>query len=1157
MPKLPDLVTQRHFRLLTFAGLAIAGAVCPVAAVSTVVTGIAGGVVATDAIAHHLSRLSVKLRRSKDSLANEDIIKASGLAVGLLINSVAESGKYPQDTKKLEKLALYAAQEWPELIRQGKLPELEEEKIIDIFAKQGNDFFKQEVLEETEWQEVIQQEFCQPHQMVLEPATMTEVVTTLKGFPKALREVLKTDFKEEGKAFAGLTLSMLGEMLAILKQRIPQGNAPDLQPVLAAVAEVEARQQQLSKAQGEDLAAIKSQQELVDQRNKAGFRDLGQEIDSGFEAVMTALGLQREQIQDLQNWLQGELQQISQQLKEIKDDTGAIKIDTTEIKGDTQEIKEQLERIEGFFQSRQESRVQAISYVLDTNPVAVTNWQGREQDLATVNGWLDDENSKLGIIVGIGGMGKSTLAAKVFRDRTDDFKEKLWIDLGQRPKFLLVAKGIIDKFGKPSPEQLEQIEKLDEANLIQVLINVLGQERFLLVWDNFETVLEDDGYGQFLQQWLGKCHNSEILITTQEVPNLGQEKPDELALPGLTDEAGGQLLADLKVGGSRQELAEFSNRVNGHPLTLRAVAGLLTNEIGDGAALGELAGMGLLDLGQLLPRLQKTHRQEVYLVAVLGISFGRLAPELQRVLLSLVVFRRSFDAGVAAAISGEVVTEKDLRGLGKRGFLIAEGKGSYTFQPFILEYLKYKAGDLTTAHRKAIDFYQDRFKPRDEWQTVDDVQEYLEVFYHLCQLGEYPAAFDVICNGTGVDDVNDFLSLRGNNQIRVEIHQQLINNLTDKQDSRYFASLISLGNAYAFLGSYQNAIDYHQKSRIVAQNRGNKLGEVISLIGLGGDYYFLELYQEAIDFYQQSLEIAQRIGYIRGEASSLIGLGNIYSSRRSYKEARKFYRQSLVCNRKIGDKRGEANSLGNLGGSCNALGKYKKAIIHIENALEIDKQIGDRRGESISLRNLGNTYDALGEYQKAIEYHQQSLLITQDIKHRKGESNALIGLGNAHYSLRYYQEAINYYHLSLEITLEIGDEEGEYISLGGLGNAYNSLGYYRKAVFYYGESLKVERESKNRQEVANTLFTIGILCIIVGDFQKGITAFKQATAIYQELGLPLDIYPFPNWIKKLIKFAQSSKFKFILCIILGIFAFPFVLVGFLLLTLYRLLRSRP
>jgi hypothetical protein len=45
-------------------------------------------------------------------------------------------------------------------------------------------------------------------------------------------------------------------------------------------------------------------------------------------------------------------------------------------------------------------------------------------------------------------------------------------------------------------------------------------------------------------------------------------------------------------------------------------------------------------------------------------------------------------------------------------------------------------------------------------------------------------------------------------------------------------------------------------------------------------------------------------------------------------------------------------------------------------------------------------------------------------------------------------------------------------------------------------------------------------------------------------------------MKKIAKFAQRNKFNLVLCFIIGVFAFPFALVGIILLMFYRIIRSR-
>jgi tetratricopeptide (TPR) repeat protein len=1096
--------------------------------VSSISSGVAGNIFASDlgAIADSLGK--------EDILSNNDLAKAVGLAVGLLIESVATLEPYRSSEKPLKKLAKATPKIWLKLAeanRNGEIniiDQIQEEELVNLFSQTHTDFFNQQPLTPAAWESLLKDWLCPEVGITLPPDVITGVAKILaEKFPKALREVLKRDAEQGGKAFGGLMLSLLGEILATLRDQ-PQQTA-NLEPIQAGLAEIE-----------------KLQNDHTEQ-----FKKLGTEMESGFDAVLQQLGITQAQIQELRGWLSEELQTLQETITAGFEQVGQQNQELKQI------LEQNFETIIGFVKSlgQGQSKIQPISFSLNITPPAVNYWQGREADLAIVNGWLDDENNKLGVIVAIAGMGKSTLAAKVFNDRTD-FVDKLWLDLGQRPLFSIVAQGILTQLGKLSPDQLKEIE---ETRLTEVLIHCLQQQRFLLVLDNLESVLQDEGYQNFLQHWLGKCHQTEILVTTQVVPNLVQNKPTELALEGLSATEGRQLLQDLDIGGTEAELEAFVVKVNGHPLTLGLVAGFLNDEIGIGATIGDLTSLGIADVRELMGRLQGSHREElVQLVAVLDASFNRLSEKLQRVLLSLVVLRWGFDALTATAISGETVTEKELRELGKRGFLASETRGIYTFLPLILEYLKYRVENLRGGHQKAIEFYQNRFKSRDQWRTVEDVREYLEVFYHCCELGEYKAAFDVIYDGSNSDNcVAKFLELRGNNQLRAELYQELVEHLTDKQDWRYTASLTSLGNAYYFLGRYEEALSYYQQSLEIEREIEDRQGEAISLNNLGIAYNSLGRYEEAISYYQQSLEIYREIGNRRGIADSLNGLGAAYYFLVRYQEAISYYQQSLEIQREIGNRRGVAASLNNLGRAYNSLVRYEEALSYYQQSLEIYREIGDRRGVAASLNGLGNVYNSLGRYEDAISYHQQSLEIQREIGNRRGVANSLYNLGNDYDFLGRYEDAISYYQQSLDIDQEIGDRRGVANSLNNLGNDYDSLGRYEEAISYYQQSLEIRREIGDRRKEADSLLILGNLYQKIGGIKEGFAASQQAQLIYQELDLSFDANPFyPNWMKKIAKFAQRNKFNLVLCFIIGVFAFPFALVGIILLMFYRIIRSR-
>ncbi|WP_052330968.1 tetratricopeptide repeat protein [Planktothrix agardhii] len=1072
-----DLLSQRNLRVLTaFGAMLVGGVACPLIpglqgigllqCVSTIGTGLAGNIFASDlgAIADSLGQ--------EDILSNHDLTKAVGLAVGLLLKSIATSEQYRSFEKPLKKLAKATPKKWLKLAeanRNGEIniiDQIQEEELVNLFSQTHADFFNQQPLTPAAWESLLKDWLCPEVGITLPPEVITGVAQILaEKFPKALREVLKRDAEQGGKAFAGLMLSLLGQILATLRDQ-PQQSA-NLEPIQAGLTEIE-----------------RLQNDHTEQ-----FKKLGTEMESGFDAVLQELEITQVQIQELRGWLSEELQTLQETITAGFEQVGE---QNQQLK---QTVEQGFETIIGFFE-RDQSKIQAISFSLNTTPPAVMYWQGRERDLAIVNGWLDDENNKLGVIVAIAGMGKSTLAAKVFNDRTD-FVDKLWLDLGQRPLFSIVAQGILTQLGKLSPDQLKEIE---ETRLTEVLIYYLQQQRFLLVLDNLESVLQDEGYQNFLQHWLGKCHQTEILVTTQVVPNLVQDKPSELALEGLLATEGRQLLQDLDIGGTEAELEAFVDQVNGHPLTLRLVAGLLNNgEIGAGATIGDLATLGIADVRELMGRLQGFHREElVQLVAVLDASFNRLSEKLQRVLLSLVVLRWGFDGVTATAISGETVTDKELRELGKRGFLASETRGIYTFLPLILEYLKYRVGDLTVEHLKAIEFYQSRFKSRDQWQTVEDVREYLEVFYHWCELGEYETAFDVIYDG---DDVDNFLDLRGNNQLLAELYQELVEHLTDKQDWRYTASLTLLADAYDSLGRYEDAISYHQQSLEIDREIGNRGGVARSLNGLGNAYDSLGRYEDAISYHQQSLEIDREIGNRGGVARSLGNLGIVYKNLGRYEEAISYHQQSLEIDREIGNRGGVAASLGSLGCAYDSLGRYEEAISYHQQSLEIKREIGNRGGVAASLGSLGCAYDSLGRYEEAISYHQQSLEIKREIGNRGGVAKSLGNLGNVYDSLGRYEEAISYQQQSLEIDREIGDRGGVADSLNGLGEVYDALEDYQQALSLYQEALTIATEIKSPQYQAEIWFNFGKTLTKLNRIPDAMGAYRNARQFYQQMQL--------------------------------------------------------
>ncbi|BAY16432.1 hypothetical protein NIES21_22600 [Anabaenopsis circularis NIES-21] len=723
-------------------------------------------------------------------------------------------------------------------------------------------------------------------------------------------------------------------------------------------------------------------------------------------------------------------------------------------------------------------------------------WQGRKTEIAQIQRWLTDENTCLIGIEGIGGTGKSMLAAKIYAEIAG-FPKRFWADVSNGAGFSDVAREVLTQFGFPVPEQ--------EAQLVEALVRCLRSGQFLLIIDNLESLLQPDRqwgslfYGEFFQTWIESGGNSKVLVTTRERPEL--KGFEWLPLKGLQVDEGEALLTALGIKG---DLKEFVELVDGHPLLLRLVADLLKEEYSQDPDLSRLASLGLGNLRQLLtdPQVLGVHRREnVGMVLVLDASFARLS-ELQKALLqNISVYRGAVDSAAAVAVlpgNAEPEIEGELRNLVKRSLLVEQlnGKRRFEFQPVVLEYVRYKAGDQTKAHQRAINYYLLDVKQK-PWQTKDDIQEYLEVFHHWYQLENYDSAFDVL------NFCDEFLTLRGYYIDRVELYGQLVikwQEIDDRENWNYRAALTSLGNAYNSLGEYQRAIEFHQQCLEISREIGDRNGVGSSLNNLGNAYNSLGEYQRAIDFYQQSLEISREIGDRLGVGSSLNNLGNAYKSLGEYQRAIEFFQQSLEIFMEINDRDGVGRSLGNLGNAYRSLGEYQRAIDFYQQSLEIFREIGARDGVGKSLNNLGNAYNSLGEYQRAIEFHQQSLEIKREIGDRNGIGSSLNNLGNAYDSLGEYQRAIEFFQPSLEIFMEIGDRLGVGSSLNNLGNAYNSLREYQRAIEFHQKSLEIKREIGDCNGIGSSLIGFGNAYNSLREYQRAIKFFQQSLEISREIG---------------------------------------------------------
>ncbi|MDJ0695382.1 NB-ARC domain-containing protein [Mastigocoleus sp. MO_188.B34] len=253
--------------------------------------------------------------------------------------------------------------------------------------------------------------------------------------------------------------------------------------------------------------------------------------------------------------------------------------------------------------------------------VDVSIFFGRFEELTQLEKWIVNSNCRLVALLGIGGVGKTSVSVKLAQQLEEKFEFVVWRSLRNSQTLEELLKSLL--LFCAQGEDVNISENIGE--LISQFLSYLRSRRYLIILDNVESILASgdnsgyyqtgyENYGQFWQRIAETPHQSCLLLTSREKPREvaaleGETLPvRSLNLEGLGEDAALELLQTK--GFSSDYKAEWEYLINhygGNPLALKIVATTI-RELFDGD-VQEFCSQGTMVFGSIYDLLsQQFHR---------------------------------------------------------------------------------------------------------------------------------------------------------------------------------------------------------------------------------------------------------------------------------------------------------------------------------------------------------------------------------------------------------------------------------------------------------------------------------------------------------------------------------------------------------------------
>jgi tetratricopeptide (TPR) repeat protein/DNA-binding MarR family transcriptional regulator len=543
----------------------------------------------------------------------------------------------------------------------------------------------------------------------------------------------------------------------------------------------------------------------------------------------------------------------------------------------------------------------------------VDSFFGRETERETISDALAGKDIWAILIWGMPGIGKSTLASKLF-DELSGKRSMFWYSFREWDTEASFVSALVDFLTATGRNNVAAVAKRGGpvAELFVPLVNDLsGVELMLFLDDVQKPTKQSMAIFPVLLEAARTARTSKLFLMSRSTPPFFSKADSgnlAIELSGLDRDSAWKMAQSLNA----HDTVRLIDASHGHPLLISLMAR---------GTVGESKG----DVASFIER-------EVY---------STITDQERGVLELLSIFRHPVPLEAIDKVNYTV-----LSGLRQRALLMEQEDGIWTHD-LLREFFSSRltAAAKATLHRRAATYCEGRH----------DIEWKLETLYHSVEAGDWESARSI--------------ALSNAQELAKEFPEETLSLVSriprGSSTPRDYAELLFMrGQLQESLGHAEQALVDFEESLSLLSVEGDADKRALVLETVAKLQSQAERLSESLSAHEKALHIYEGSGDKEGQAREWMNIGGVYRKRGDHPRARDAYSKALSLATMEEDRPAQAACMNNLAMLDWDEGRLRDAEMGLKESVKLAHAVRDHAGEARSLENLADLYRAqlkLGE----------------------------------------------------------------------------------------------------------------------------------------------------------------------------------------------------